>query len=81
VILSGEDGYSCFKYGVKGPVECELVKKFVKLLVRVIGVIRSRILKWKEHVARMGRGEMHKRFQWGYLREGDHLEDQGVGKG
>jgi hypothetical protein len=26
----------------------------------------------------MGRGEMHRGFWWGDLREGDHLEDPGV---
>ena len=26
-----------------------------------------------------GRGEMHTGFLWGSLREGNHLEDQGVG--
>jgi hypothetical protein len=30
------------------------------------------------HVARMGRGEVHKKFWWGNMREGDHLEVQGV---
>jgi hypothetical protein len=42
-------------------------------------VIKSRIMRWAEHVARMGRGEAYTEFWWGNLREIDHLKDSGVG--
>jgi hypothetical protein len=41
-------------------------------------VIKSRRMRWAEHVARMGEGEAHKGFWWGDLMEGDHLEDLGI---
>jgi hypothetical protein len=44
----------------------------------IIRVIKSRRIRWAGHVARMGRGGVHTIFWWGYLREGDHLETQGV---
>jgi hypothetical protein len=37
-------------------------------------VIKSRRLRWAGHVAHMGSVEMHTGFEWGNLREGDHLE-------
>ena len=40
-------------------------------------VIKSR-MRWVWYVASMGRGEVHKRFWWGNLREGEHLEDLSV---
>ena len=33
-----------------------------------VQVIKSRILRWAGHVARMGRGETHTGFWWGNLR-------------
>jgi hypothetical protein len=41
-------------------------------------MIKTRILKWTGHVARMGRGEVHTGLQWGNLREGGHLKDPGI---
>jgi hypothetical protein len=38
----------------------------------VVRVIKSRIMKWSGHVARMGRGEACTRFWWGTLRDRDH---------
>jgi hypothetical protein len=35
-------------------------------------------MRWAGLAACMGRGEVHTGFWWGYLREGDHLEDPGV---
>jgi hypothetical protein len=35
-------------------------------------------MRWVEHVARMGRGEVHTGFWWGDLREGDNLEDADI---
>jgi hypothetical protein len=35
-------------------------------------------MRWVEHVAWKGRGEVHTGVLWGSLREGNHLEDQGV---
>jgi len=34
---------------------------------------------WAEHVARRVTGETHTEIWWGYLREGYHLEDPGIG--
>jgi len=41
-------------------------------------VIKSRKMRWAEHVARIRRGEAYKGFWWGNLRERDHLEGPGV---
>ena len=38
-----------------------------------VQVIKSRILRWAGHVARMERGEAYTAFWWGNLRERDHL--------
>jgi hypothetical protein len=46
----------------------------------VTRVIRSRGMEWAEHVARMGDRRYGTRFWWGVLREGDHLQDPGVGE-
>jgi len=41
--------------------------------------IKSRLMRWAGHVARIrGRGEVHTGFWWGNLRSGDHLEDPGI---
>jgi hypothetical protein len=44
----------------------------------IVRVIKSRRMRWAEHVARMGRGEVCTEFWWGNLREGDHLGDPGI---
>jgi hypothetical protein len=44
----------------------------------IVGVIKSRRLRWAGHVARMGVGEVHTGFWWGNLRERYHLEDPGI---
>jgi hypothetical protein len=44
----------------------------------IIQAIKSRRIRWVEHVARMGKREVHAGFWWGDLREGDHLEDPGI---
>jgi hypothetical protein len=41
-------------------------------------MIKSRVMSLVAHVARMGRGQVHKGFWWGNLREEDHLSDLGV---
>jgi hypothetical protein len=41
-----------------------------------IRMIKSRRLRWAERVARMRGLEVHSRFWWGNVREGDHLEDR-----
>ena len=38
----------------------------------IVRLIKSRRMRWAEHVARMGRGELCTGFWWGNLREGDH---------
>jgi len=35
-------------------------------------------MRWAEHVACMGRGEVCTGFWWGNLWEGDYLEDPGI---
>jgi hypothetical protein len=35
-------------------------------------------MRWVGYVSSMWRGEVHTRFWWGNLREGDHLEDPSV---
>ena len=43
-----------------------------------VQVIKSRILRWAGHAARMGIGEAYTGFCWTNLRERDHLGDTGV---
>jgi len=40
-------------------------------LQNIIGLIKSRRIKWLEHGAVMGRAEVHTGFRWGNLRERD----------
>ena len=40
----------------------------------VVRVIKSRRMRWAEHVALRGRGNVYTGFWWGNLRERDHLE-------
>ena len=44
----------------------------------IVRVIKSRRMRWAEHVASKGRGEVYTRFWWGNLRERDHLGVPGV---
>jgi hypothetical protein len=44
----------------------------------IIRVIKSRRMRWTDHVARKARGEVYAEFWWGNLRERDYLEDPGV---
>ena len=44
----------------------------------IFRVMKSRTMKWAEHVARMGRVKMYTGFWWRNLRERDHLEDPDV---
>jgi hypothetical protein len=44
----------------------------------IVRVIKSRIMRWVGHVARMGRGEAFAEFWRGNLRERDHLGDPGI---
>jgi hypothetical protein len=47
----------------------------------IVRVIKSRRMRWVRHAARMGEREIHTRFLWGDLREGDHLGDSGINGG
>jgi hypothetical protein len=44
----------------------------------IFRVIKSRIMRWTGHVARMGRGEVYIGFWWKNLRGKDHLGDPGL---
>jgi hypothetical protein len=44
----------------------------------ILRVIKSKIIRWTEHVACMGKGEACIRFWCGNLRERDHWGDPGV---
>jgi hypothetical protein len=41
-------------------------------------MIKTRIMRWAGHVARMGEKKDVYRVWWGNLKERDHLEDPGV---
>ena len=43
-----------------------------------VRVIKSRRMRWAEHVASKGREEVYTWFWWGNLRERDHLDGPGV---
>jgi hypothetical protein len=45
----------------------------------IIRMIMSRKLRWAEHVAWMGRREMHVVYWWESQKERDHWEDQDIG--
>jgi len=42
----------------------------------IFRVIKSRRMRWAEHAARMGRGEVYTRFWWGNLRKRTTWETQ-----
>jgi hypothetical protein len=44
----------------------------------VVRVIKSRIMRWEGHVARMGIEAGYTRFWWGNLKEREHLGDPGI---
>jgi hypothetical protein len=44
----------------------------------IILLIKSRIIWWAGHVARIGRGQVHREFWWENLRERDHMKEPGV---
>jgi len=35
-------------------------------------------MRWAQHLARLGRGDVYTGFWWGHLRERDHLEVPGI---
>jgi hypothetical protein len=42
-------------------------------------MIKSRMVRWVGHVARMGRREIHIGYYWESQMEREHREDQGLG--
>ena len=44
----------------------------------IVQVIKLRRMRWAEHVAHMGEGEVSTGFWWGNLRERDHLGDPAI---
>jgi hypothetical protein len=44
----------------------------------IFQVIIARYMRWAEHAARMGRGEVSTEFWWGNLWVRDHLQNPGV---
>jgi hypothetical protein len=45
----------------------------------IVRMIKSRMMRWARHVARMGRGEVFTGFWLGGPKERDHWKDLGVG--
>jgi hypothetical protein len=45
----------------------------------IIRMIKSRRMRWAEHVVRMGERGMHVEYWWESQKERDHYEDQDVG--
>jgi hypothetical protein len=46
----------------------------------IVRVIKSNIMRWAGHIARMGEERSIQGFRWGNLGERDDLEDPGVGR-
>jgi hypothetical protein len=44
----------------------------------IITMIKSRRVRWAEHVTHVGSGEIYTRFWWENVKDRDHLEDHGV---
>ena len=52
--------------------------KFKKKLNKAVRLIKSRIMRWAGHVARMGEVDVRTGFRWRDLRKRDQLEDPDV---
>ena len=46
--------------------------------LNIVRVIKWKRIRWKGHVARMGRGELYTEFWWGNLMERDHLQEADI---
>jgi hypothetical protein len=56
------------------------MSSFVLVLsLDIIGMIKSRRMRWAGHVSRMGRRRMHRRFWWESQKETDDWEDPDIG--
>jgi len=73
--------------GILGPNRDEVTGEWRKLhneelndlhSPNIVGVIKTRNMRWEGHVARMARADVYTGFWLGNLRERDHLGDPGV---
>jgi hypothetical protein len=73
---------------IVGPMTDEVIGEWRKLHNKelndlysspnIIRVIKSRRMRWAQHVARVGEKRGAYRFWWGSLKERDHMEHPGV---
>jgi hypothetical protein len=72
--------YECKAWSVRLKVgrRLRVFGNYLYSLPNILRVVRSRILRWAEHGARMGKEIGVYRLLWGNLRERGHCGDPGV---